>query len=68
MSFRCGEENEFEIELADGADPQDVLRQAMAAGIVMSKFEQAGATLHDIFVSLAGDDAEGPAAMAEAAE
>ena len=64
----CGEENEFEIELADGADPQDFLRQAMAAGIVMSKFEQAGATLHDIFVSLAGDDAEGPAAMAEAAE
>ncbi len=64
----CGEEREFEIELADGADPQDFLRQAMSAGIVLTKFEQAGATLHDIFVSLAGDEAPQRAQMAEAAE
>jgi len=63
-----GEERDYEIELADGADPQDFLRQAMGAGIVLTKFEQAGATLHDIFVSLAGDEAAAPAHLAEAAE
>ncbi len=61
-------ENDYEIELADNADPQDFLRLAMAAGIVLTKFEQAGATLHDIFVSLAGDQAAAPVRMAEAAE
>lgn len=65
-----GAECEYDIEIADGADPQDILRQAVAAGIVLTRFEQAGATLHDIFVALAGDDAEEsqPARMAEAAE
>ena len=62
------DENEYDIELADGADPQAFLRQAVGAGITMTRFEQAGATLHDIFVSLAGDqDAPAPA-HAEAAE
>ncbi len=64
----CGDEYEYEIELADGADPQDFLRQAIGAGLLLTKFEQAGATLHDIFVSLAGDEAAAPARMAEAAE
>lgn len=63
-----GAESEYEIELADGADPQDFLRQAVAAGIVMTRFELAGATLHDIFVALAGDGAQGTARIAEAAE
>jgi ABC-2 type transport system ATP-binding protein len=65
-----GPESEYDIEIADGADPQDILRQAVAAGIVLTRFEQAGATLHDIFVALAGDEtAESPPArMAEAAE
>ncbi|PQA88047.1 ABC transporter ATP-binding protein [Hyphococcus luteus] len=56
-----GEESDYRIELADGADPQDFLRQAVAAGIVLTRFEQAGATLHDIFVDLAGDEASAPA-------
>ena len=61
-------EGEYEIELADGADPQVFLQQVVAAGIQVTKFEQAGATLHDIFVSLAGDEAAALAPMAEAAE
>ncbi len=48
----------YEVELARGADPQQVLKAAFDAGIRLSRFEHAGATLHDIFVSLAGDDAE----------
>ena len=65
-----GEETEYDIELADGADPQAFLRQAVAAGIAMTRYEQAGATLHDIFVALAGDEAAAApsAARAEAAE
>jgi ABC-2 type transport system ATP-binding protein len=63
-----GAENEYDIELADGAYPQVFLSQAIAAGIALTKFEQAGATLHDIFVSLAGDEASPSTPMAEAAE
>lgn len=61
-----GEENLYEVELAENADPQAFLQQVVGAGIAISQFEQAGATLHDIFVSLAGDDAS--EAMAEVAE
>ncbi len=52
---RDDEESTFEIELEDNADPQVFLKSAIAAGISISRFEQAGATLHDIFVTLAGD-------------
>ena len=45
----------YEIELTAGADPQTFLRNAVNAGIDLSRFEQAGANLHDIFVALAGD-------------
>lgn len=68
----AGDEHEYDIELGENADPQDFLRQAMAAGLPMTRFEQAGATLHDIFVALAGDEEEAPPAQparrAEAAE
>ncbi|NOX81548.1 MAG: ATP-binding cassette domain-containing protein [Alphaproteobacteria bacterium] len=53
---REGEETTYEIELEDGADPQEFLKKAIAAGIAITRFEQAGATLHDIFVALAGDE------------
>lgn len=53
-----GTETTYEIELEDGADPQLFLRKAVAAGVSISRFEQAGATLHDIFVALAGSDEE----------
>ncbi|MEZ5894597.1 MAG: ATP-binding cassette domain-containing protein [Parvularculaceae bacterium] len=61
-----GDENEYEIELAPNADPQMVLARAVAAGVKLTRFELAGATLHDIFVALAGDGA--PAQRPEAAE
>jgi len=53
---RAGEETTYEVELEDSADPQEFLKKAVAAGIPVSRFEQAGATLHDIFVTLAGDE------------
>ena len=55
-----GGETSFEIELASEADPQAFLREAVNAGIDLSRFEQAGANLHDIFVALAGDAAASP--------
>lgn len=51
-----GGETTFEIELTPDVDPQEFLRRAVTAGIVVTRFEQAGATLHDIFVALAGDE------------
>ena len=70
-STSSGEETSFEVELTSGADPQEFLKEAVGAGIDLSRFEQAGANLHDIFVALAGDEAaqrkRAPAAL-EAAE
>lgn len=59
----------YEVELADDADPQVFLKRAVEAGVAITRFEQAGATLHEIFVALAGDETD-PAAPArmEAAE
>jgi len=47
---------DFEIDLYQDGDTQDFLKQAIAAGIIIYRFEQSGATLHDIFVQLAGDE------------
>lgn len=67
-----GAETTYELTLEDGADPQDYLKRALAAGLKLTRFEQAGATLHDIFMTLAGDSADGneaqPALVMEAAE
>jgi ABC-2 type transport system ATP-binding protein len=49
---------DYDIELARGADPQAVLRGAFASGLELSRFEDARASLHDIFVSLAGETEE----------
>ncbi|MEO1252837.1 MAG: ATP-binding cassette domain-containing protein [Pseudomonadota bacterium] len=64
------DETTFEIELIDEADPQGFLERLVASGVRVSRFEQAGATLHDIFVSLAGDEApeERRPQLTEAAE
>ncbi len=48
---------DYVIDLAAGADPNAVLNAAFEAGVRMTRFEHAGASLHDIFVALAGDDA-----------
>lgn len=63
----AGGEALYEIDLAASADLQDFLKQAVAAGVELTRFEQAGATLHDIFVALAGDDAAAEPALGEAA-
>ncbi len=51
--------NDYVIDLKPGADPSAVLTAAFEAGVRMTRFEYAGASLHDIFVALAGDDANG---------
>jgi len=50
-----GGEQSFELTLAPGADPQGILKAAFEAGLRLSRFELAGASLHEIFVALAGD-------------
>lgn len=62
-----GEERDYEITLAPGADPQLVLKSAFDAGLRLSRFEHAGASLHDIFVALAGEQAPPAEEAAEAA-
>lgn len=52
-----GAERDYAIELKAGADPSAVLSAAFEAGIRMTRFEHAGASLHDIFVALAGEEA-----------
>lgn len=63
-----GVETTYEIELDDGADPQAFLARLLEAGVPVTRFEQAGATLHDIFVALAGEEAAAPEPQMEAAE
>jgi ABC-2 type transport system ATP-binding protein len=55
---RSGEDPAFAIELARGADPNTVLRAAFDAGMHLSRFENANASLHDIFVDIVGRDSE----------
>ena len=52
---------DYDIELARGADPQAILRAAFAGGLELARFEDARASLHDIFVALAGASEEKPA-------
>jgi ABC-2 type transport system ATP-binding protein len=49
---------DYVVELKTGADPNAVLSAAFEAGIRMTRFEHARASLHDIFVALAGDEAD----------
>jgi len=51
---RDGEDAAYAIELTRGADPNSVLRAAFDAGLHLSRFENANASLHDIFVALVG--------------
>jgi len=54
-----GGEQDYEIVLTRDADPQAVLRAAFDAGLRLSRFENANASLHDIFKAVAGDDDAG---------
>ena len=62
-----GPERDYFIELKSGADPNAVLSAAFESGIRMTRFEHAVASLHDIFVALAGDSAAEDVAPREAA-
>ena len=44
-----------EVLLADGADPQELLRRLVARGAVVSKFERVEPSLHDIFIAQVGE-------------
>ena len=57
-----GGETVYEVALEDGVDLQAFLKSLVAAGVPVTRFEQAGVSLHDIFVALAGDEADAPAA------
>jgi ABC-2 type transport system ATP-binding protein len=46
--------DEREVQLADGADAQTLLRKLMDAGAVITKFEQVEPSLNDIFVQQIG--------------
>ncbi|HEX7120857.1 MAG TPA: DUF4162 domain-containing protein, partial [Gemmatimonadaceae bacterium] len=44
----------FEVELADGADPQELLRRVMAAGARVQRFELVQPSLHQIVLDRVG--------------
>jgi ABC-2 type transport system ATP-binding protein len=44
----------FEIELADGADAQELLRRVLATGAAVERFEVVGPSLHRIFLERVG--------------
>jgi ABC-2 type transport system ATP-binding protein len=52
-----------ELELATGADPQEILRALVESGARLSRFELASPSLHKIFVDLVGPDAATAAAV-----
>ncbi len=44
----------FEVELADGADPQELLRRVVALGVPLERFELIQPSLHQIFLDRVG--------------
>lgn len=46
--------DELEVELAAGADGQNLLKKLIAAGATVTKFEQVEPTLNDIFIEKVG--------------
>jgi len=46
----------FEIELAPGADPQELLRRVVATGAAIQRFEMVQPSLHQIFLEKVGAD------------
>jgi len=45
-----------ELELADGADPQEVLRELVQSGARLSRFQLMEPSLHKIFIDLVGTE------------
>jgi ABC-2 type transport system ATP-binding protein len=46
-----------ELEMAEGADPQEILRALLGAGARLTHFEVASPSLHKIFVDVVGPEA-----------
>jgi ABC-type uncharacterized transport system ATPase subunit len=46
--------DEMEVHLADGADPQMLLKRLIESGAVISKFERTEPSLNDIFIDQVG--------------
>jgi ABC-2 type transport system ATP-binding protein len=59
---------EAELELAQGADAQEILRALVSSGARLSRFELASPSLHKIFVDLVGPEAASTAAIPGAPE
>jgi ABC-2 type transport system ATP-binding protein len=52
---RADDQNRFfEIELAPGADPQELLRRVVATGAQVKRFELISPSLHQIFLERVG--------------
>ncbi len=64
---RAGEAPAFSLELRAGVDPNAILRAAFDAGMHLSQFESASASLHDIFVAIVGADSAAKTPREEAA-
>ena len=56
-----------ELELAPGADAQDILRGLVTTGARLTRFESVAPSLHKIFVDLVGPDGAHPGARPEGA-
>jgi ABC-2 type transport system ATP-binding protein len=50
----CGGWTAYEVTLATGVEPGDVLEACTAAGFPLRRFEARPASLHDVFLHLAG--------------
>jgi ABC-2 type transport system ATP-binding protein len=49
------------VTLAPGAEPRELLRQALDRGLPVDRFERATATLDEIFVTVVKGDSDAPA-------
>ncbi|MEM6538145.1 MAG: ATP-binding cassette domain-containing protein [Pseudomonadota bacterium] len=47
--------HDFHVQLVDGAKPKDLIKVLTEQGIEVTRFDASAATLHDIFVEIAGD-------------
>ena len=52
---RVNDSNRYlEVEMADGADPQELLRRVVATGACVNRFELIQPSLHQIFLDRVG--------------
>ena len=49
---------QWQLQISEKLDPQDILRSCFEKNIVLSRFEFTEPSLHDVFVHLVGDDAK----------